>query len=75
MFGYRQRHQTCIRAWSGGCELMIRTAEDVAGALAESSGRRASYSGADRIERQSRGRWSMQTTGRAEEGGLEGGHA
>ena len=58
----------------GAYELMIRTAEDV-GALAESSGRIASYSGADRIEHQSRGRWSMQTAGRAEEGGLEGGHA
>jgi len=51
------------RTQSGG------RAEDVAGALAESSGRRAPYRGVDRIEHQGRGRRSMQTAGRAEEGG------
>ena len=44
--------------------------EDVAGALAESYGRRAPYTGTDRIEHHGRGRRSMQTAGRADEGGL-----
>ena len=40
---------------------------DRAGALAESSGRRAPYRGVDLIEHQGRGRRSKQTAGRAEE--------
>ena len=51
------------RAQSGG------RAEDIARTLAESSGGRAPYRGVDRIEHQGRGRRSMQTAGRAEEGG------
>ena len=57
------------RAWTGGPRTEDE-AEDVAGALAESYGRRALYSGTDRIEHNGRGRRSIQTAGRADEGGL-----